>query len=384
MLENRALILDDDARICAFVSRVAKSRGYETCVIQQPEQFADSYLEFSPSLIMLDLQIGQQDSTGILKFLASEQVKTPIILMSGLERNIIEDTSLLAKSMQLTIAGVCSKPFESELLTNIFNRYYQNQPADRSADKIGKQDIINALQNQAIYVYYQPVYSLLNNAPAAIEFLARWKDEHGNLRLPSEFMHIIEQHGLLEKFTLHVLKAGLEKCLSLFKRNRQINISLNTPLTLLMNSELPEQLGQVLAEHDILPENIVLEIQNFTDLQDAGKAAKHLSRLRSAGFMLTVDNADSHAMSIIQQHALPFTGVKLDYGVLPQTAAQSNSENKTASLLDSVQRLGLDCCIKGIDSKEKFAHIKGLAVEHVQGDYICKPLPATAISVWIQ
>lgn len=383
MSQNRVLIVDDDPRICSFVSRVAKTKGYEACAIERPEQFADSYFNFDPSLIMLDLQMGKQDGIEILRFLASHQVKIPIVLMSGVERSIIESASLFAKSMHLKIANACSKPFESELLTNIFNRYYKNQEAERPADKIHKKEIIQAMENGAMCVYFQPVYSLLNKESYALEFLARWKNSHDHLRLPNEFMRSIENYGLLEKFTFYVLEAGLEKCQPLLERNGQIKISINLTIKLLKNIEFPDRLSDMLNKFGISPEKVVLEIQNFAYLKNISSTLDILSRLRLKGFMLAIDNFDSNSIAIIKQYKLPFTEVKFSYDLLKDLADKSNGEDKTVLLIESIRRLGLDCCVKGIDSKEKFTHAKELDIELVQGHYICKPLPATAICAWM-
>jgi CheY-like chemotaxis protein len=103
-------MIDDEPDVGAFVCGVAESLGYETCFADQASCFGRLYRSFRPDLVILDLAIPGIDGIELLQFLAEENSRASILLMSGIDPSMREAALHLGEARGLRMLGVVSKP----------------------------------------------------------------------------------------------------------------------------------------------------------------------------------------------------------------------------------------------------------------------------------
>jgi two-component system NtrC family response regulator len=69
--ENRLMVMDDDPDVGTFFGQVGEDLGFDVRVISEPANFAATVLEFSPTVLLLDLQMPGRDGIELLRELAS-------------------------------------------------------------------------------------------------------------------------------------------------------------------------------------------------------------------------------------------------------------------------------------------------------------------------
>ena len=112
MNENRLMVMDDDADVGAFFGQVGADLGFETRVLSDPAQFVDALLEFSPTVLLLDLQMPGRDGIELLRELATLDRRPKVLIGSGLDTRVVTSASELALSMGVEVAGAFCKPIE--------------------------------------------------------------------------------------------------------------------------------------------------------------------------------------------------------------------------------------------------------------------------------
>jgi len=112
MSNNRVLIIDDDKRICRIIKRVADDLGVDSLAIDNPAEFESAYLRYEPNIILMDLQMPRLDGIELLRKLAEQHSEAAIILVSGMDRSVLETTDELGKSLGLNMVGVLNKPID--------------------------------------------------------------------------------------------------------------------------------------------------------------------------------------------------------------------------------------------------------------------------------
>ncbi|WP_193369456.1 response regulator [Pelagibius marinus] len=110
MTERQLLMCDDEPEIGAFVRRIAEDLGYRMHFTSRADDFGALYREIRPDVVILDLVMPGIDGIELLHFLAAEQCRARILLMSGFNPKMLEAAQLLGEAHALEMVGVVSKP----------------------------------------------------------------------------------------------------------------------------------------------------------------------------------------------------------------------------------------------------------------------------------
>ena len=118
----RLLLIDDEPALAAFVAKAADMCGFEPVIAEQDQQFRDLFQEGRPQMVALDLGMPGMDGVELLRFLASEGFKEPVLIISGFDRRILESAFRLGEAIGLQMVGPLEKPARLEELENILNQ----------------------------------------------------------------------------------------------------------------------------------------------------------------------------------------------------------------------------------------------------------------------
>ena len=118
----RLLLIDDEPALAAFVARAADMCGFEPLIADQDQQFRDLFRAERPQMVALDLGMPGMDGVELLRFLASEEFKEPILIISGFDRRVLESAYRFGEALGLQMVGPLEKPARLEQLEEILNR----------------------------------------------------------------------------------------------------------------------------------------------------------------------------------------------------------------------------------------------------------------------
>lgn len=118
----RLLLIDDEPALAAFVAKAADMCGFEPSIAEQDQQFRDLFKADRPQMVALDLGMPGMDGVELLRFLASQDYKDPVLIISGFDRRILESAYRLGEALGLQMVGPLEKPARLEQLEEILNR----------------------------------------------------------------------------------------------------------------------------------------------------------------------------------------------------------------------------------------------------------------------
>jgi DNA-binding response OmpR family regulator len=105
----RLLLIDDDQHVGAAFAKVAKSCGYDSQVTSCGSDFKAAYHIFKPQVIICDLAMPGGDGIELLRFLADSGSESKILIVSGLDRRVVDAAKRLADARGLKIAATFNK-----------------------------------------------------------------------------------------------------------------------------------------------------------------------------------------------------------------------------------------------------------------------------------
>lgn len=118
----RLLLIDDEPALAAFVAKAAGMCGFDPVIAEEDRQFRDLFREQRPRMVALDLGMPGMDGVELIRFLADEEFREPVLIISGFDRRVLDSAFRLGEALGLQMVGPLEKPARLEQLEEILNR----------------------------------------------------------------------------------------------------------------------------------------------------------------------------------------------------------------------------------------------------------------------
>ena len=110
MAQPRLLLIDDEPALADFLADAAENCGFDPVVTGRDDQFRDAFLAERPDIGALDLGMPGMDGVELLRFLAEQDFRAPVLIVSGFDRRVLESAFRLGEALGLNMAGPLEKP----------------------------------------------------------------------------------------------------------------------------------------------------------------------------------------------------------------------------------------------------------------------------------
>jgi diguanylate cyclase (GGDEF)-like protein len=241
-------------------------------------------------------------------------------------------------------------------------------------------DLRQALRDNQLDVYYQPIVRLSDGSIAGFEALMRWHHPEKGLIEPTNFVAHCEETGLIVaigKLALERTAEDLAQWQRFFPLTPPLFASVNLSRRQLLDSEFETLLGQVLATHALAPNTLKLEVTESAVAMGAD-TRQILTRLRNAGASLAIDDFGTGISNFHQLQDIPFDTLKLDRTFLGRHGGTHNDSEGAVilgSIINLAHNLDRDVVVEGVESEAEANWLRTLGCEFGQGFYFSAPLP---------
>ncbi len=122
MSQPRLLLIDDEPALAKFVASAAQESGFEPVITGRDEEFRAAFLASTPDMVALDLGMPGMDGVELIRFLAAQDYASPVLIVSGFDRRVLESAFRLGEALGLTMVGPLEKPVRFEVLEETLSR----------------------------------------------------------------------------------------------------------------------------------------------------------------------------------------------------------------------------------------------------------------------
>jgi diguanylate cyclase (GGDEF)-like protein len=226
--------------------------------------------------------------------------------------------------------------------------------------------IREAIAQQRIVVYAQPIFDLHNQCVAREELLVRMLDDDGDVIPPSSFLPTAERLGLVAEIDRMVLATAIE----LAGRSRPIAVNISGAS--LCDPRLIADVQAAIAD-GLNPAWLDFEITEtaaITNMADARAFAQTVTRL---GCGLGLDDFGTGFSSFSYLKELPVQHLKLDIEFIRELPSSPGDQRLVQAMVQFAKALGQETVAEGIEDAETLALVRAFEVDYAQGFHIGEP-----------
>lgn len=250
-----------------------------------------------------------------------------------------------------------------------------------------EQAMHEGLNQDQFWLAYQPRVDLLTGRILAVEALLRWRRDDGTNVSPELFVNVAEQSGLIARLDAFAFRTACDVAASWFQRGINCRMAINISVTRLQQHGLVDEIKSILAQHDLPPDRLELEVTETAAMTDVEANIRTLSTLRAMGLRLSIDDFGSAYSSLGYLRKLPVDCVKIDRLFLTNIANSEARENPDAKIMRAmialVSGLGLRVVAEGVENKQQLSFLVSAGCDEAQGFLFSRPLELEAIEVML-
>lgn len=234
-------------------------------------------------------------------------------------------------------------------------------------------DLKQAIDKDEFIIYFQEIVNVITNKVEYIEALVRWESDKG-LLLPKDFIQVAEETGFMLVLDNLVIDKALKQFVEIRKNPKYADtiLSINVSRLNLLNSNFPPNLYQHVLKHSIRPQDICIEINENTFMNNIEYSSYQIARLREWGFKIAIDDFGREYSSLSILNKVTFDIIKIDRLFVDNLDSQLSVE-----IINMVNRIAEvyqhDVIIEGVETREKVEQLKHLGCYLMQGYYFSEP-----------
>ncbi|HET7930008.1 MAG TPA: EAL domain-containing protein [Rhodanobacteraceae bacterium] len=236
-----------------------------------------------------------------------------------------------------------------------------------------------ALERNELRLAYQPKMSIRTEAITGMEALLRWHHPELGEIPPSTFIPLAEETGQIHELSAYVFATACAD-LGRFRDagHRHITMAINLSAAQLNRPDLTLHICDMLAEHDIAPNQIELELTESMVMANAEQSVRLLGELKSIGARLAIDDFGTGYSSLAYLKRLPIDTLKIDQEFVGDVTTDTDDAAITATIITMAHSLQLKVVAEGVETPEQLAFLKAQRCDEIQGYWLSRPLSADA------
>lgn len=223
-------------------------------------------------------------------------------------------------------------------------------------------ELRQAIAERQFILHYQPIVDLRTGAIAGLEALVRW-NHPTRLISPAEFIGVAEETGLINEIGTLVLR---EACHQLRIWQKQglvdphLSVSVNLSAYQFAQPDLMEQILQILAETELEPHCLKLELTESAIMQNADSATQILRDLRQHQIQLSMDDFGTGYSSLSYLRSFPMDYLKIDRSFVQGLDKTVKELNLVAVIVAIAQTMEMKVIAEGIETPDQLAQLRSL------------------------
>jgi EAL domain-containing protein (putative c-di-GMP-specific phosphodiesterase class I) len=253
-----------------------------------------------------------------------------------------------------------------------------NEGSEEGNGRVLATELGEAIEQNRLRLYYQPVVSLIDRVAGEVEALPRWPRDGGQILAPPDFIDVAQEFHLLPQLERWAISAAFEQ-LTRWRRSTDLDVSLNLSQDHVYETALPDEIRSASQRTDVAPTRLSLEISETTIVESNGEMGERLNELSRLGVGVTIDDY-SGTVPAERIKKLPTSALKISRRVVSGIPDGPRQTEIASTAINLARELGVRVIANGIESPGQLAALRDMGCEFGQGFLFSIPLPAEVLA----
>lgn len=230
------------------------------------------------------------------------------------------------------------------------------------------------LELKQFYLEYQPKYCLRDMKITSVEALVRWQSPELGLVMPSHFIAVAEESGLIEQLGLLVLELACRDSQQWRSQGHNIGVAVNISAQQLTSGRFPAAVQQILTDTGSPACYLELELTESMLVEHTALVDEQISQLIAMGLSFSIDDFGTGYSNLHYLSRFSMATLKIDQSFIHNLHTGSPNYKLVQGIIALAKILGLQTIAEGIETTDNLTLLKQLDCDTGQGYLLSRPL----------
>lgn len=261
-------------------------------------------------------------------------------------------------------------------------QFYSNEMSARAFEQLTLENSLrHALKRQEFFLLYQPQVDLTTGEIVGVEALLRWQHPDLGIILPTEFVTLLEETGLIVPVGNWVLETACLQAVQWHQAGfKQLKLSVNLSGRQFNNPNIIKSFQEVIEESTIDPSLLELELTETMLMRNASKTISALNSLHHLGIEIAVDDFGTGYSSLNYLRRFPISTLKIDRSFIRDVADDVDDAAIATAIIVMAQSLNLRVIAEGVETDAQKSFLQEHHCHLIQGDWFSIPVDAESMT----
>ena len=237
-------------------------------------------------------------------------------------------------------------------------------------------DLRQAIQDDVLRPYYQPLIDLSTGRITGFEALVRWPHPERGMISPAEFIPVAEETGLINAVGGLMLRRA---CMDAAQWPDDVRVAVNLSPLQFRVGNLLSVVMDTLKQSGLPPTRLELEITETLLLEKSSQVLATLHALRSLGVRISMDDFGTGYSSLSYLRSFPFDKIKIDQSFVRDLGANPDAQAIVRSIISLGKGLGVTITAEGVETEAELSCLRHEGCHEGQGFLFSRARPNVEI-----
>ena len=233
-------------------------------------------------------------------------------------------------------------------------------------------ELRDAIQNDVLRPYYQPLVDLSSGRITGFEALVRWPHAERGMVSPAEFIPVAEETGLINPLGGLMLRRA---CFDAATWPDDVRVAVNLSPLQFRSGNLLSMVTDALKHSGLPPRRLELEITETLLLEKSAQVLATLHALRALGVRISMDDFGTGYSSLSYLRSFPFDKIKIDQSFVRDLGANREAQAIIRSIVSLGKGLGVTITAEGVETEAELSCLRAEGCDEGQGFLFSKARP---------